>query len=152
MDTKALVEPDIGLGDRVKRALQHDKNLRVGSILWLLDDEKQQWLFVISTPVYEERGAHAAYLRVRKILDKNGLLEQLPLERVWIVGSRHPILENLRFVFRTLFGGREAQGVRLSNVAVDNVQLPEIYCYTLDKRVSRPTKLSKRRAGPRKKI
>jgi hypothetical protein len=136
MDTKPVVNPDIQLGEVVRDALLADPVLNVRAMMWWFDDSKQQLLYTLTTPVYEQRGAQAAYLRVRKVLEANQLLDKLPLDRVWIIDDRHPVLE----LIRNTFGQPESS--LFSGIVINHTVLPDLYVY----------KIAKRRSHPRKKM
>ena len=105
MDRVALVTPDeIELGRQVLDALSSDADLKLRSALWIFNENLQQWRFTISTPYYEKKGAQAAYLRIRKILKKQELLGQMPLDRISLIEDNHPILVAIRDVFGQLNG------------------------------------------------
>jgi hypothetical protein len=134
MDTNPLVDPDIKLGQEALAAMSADPELRIRAALWWFDENKQQWLFAISTPFYEQRGAQATYLRIRKILETRGLLERLPLDRVWVIDDHHPVLEIIReYVGQPAF-------VKFYGNVVNGTLLPNLYIYKIEKRRSRPRK------------
>ena len=135
MDTKALVEAEIGLGRQALEALSVDDRLNVRSAMWMLDDNRQEWLFTISTSFYERHGAQAAYLRVRKTLEIAGLLDKIQLDRVAIISDNHPVISAIRIAFGSLKEGF------LVNCMVNGTRLPDVYIYRIEKR----------RAGVRKK-
>ena len=138
MDTRSLVSvDDIQLGQQVLDALSADAALRVHAVLWWFDETQQQWLYAVSTPVSEERGLQAAYLRIRKALESHDLLSRLPLDRVWVIDDRHPVLD----LVRATFG--EPQNSSYVSCVVNGTLLPDLYIYKIEKRRSRPRKRSK---------
>jgi hypothetical protein len=136
MDTPPLVEADLQLGAMVRDVLAGDPELRIRAAFWWYDEDRQDWLFATSTPLYESKGAQAAYLRVRKVLAANGLLDRLPLDRVWIVDDRNPILEAVRLL------ARQFPSVWLLNVTVNGIVLPHVFIYKIERRRARPFKVA----------
>ena len=135
MDTHALVtEKEIEIGRKVLEILSADSELNVRAALWVYNDNLGQWLFTISSKFYEKRGAQIAYLRVRTLLEKNALLERMPLDRVAIVADNDPVLELVRVAINL-------QESFLINCMVNSTLLPDMYIY----------RIAKRTAGTRKK-
>lgn len=76
------------------------------------------WRYVIATNDYVKRGPKAAYLRVRSILEKAGLLEEFPLHRVTITQPSDPLIKAI---------GKLVEVPKRKSGAVSNVMLQDGY-------------------------
>jgi hypothetical protein len=83
------------------RALWKDEKLKPTALLWLYDEDAQEWRFLVATQEVRKRGPQAAYLRIRGILKKASLLEKLPLRRVVLSDPSNPLLETIGQFVRT---------------------------------------------------
>ncbi len=135
MDSPSLVDIDISAGKTASEALEADDVLKPRAIMWWHEELSQRWLFAISSTLAEQKGIEAAYLRVRKTLKAHGLLDKIPLDRVWVISDHTPALDVMRTTFET--PGHQL----LSGCSVNGVSLPDVYIYLLEIR----------RAGTRKK-
>lgn len=129
MDTRTLVSKDeIELGRNALQVLSGDEKLGILVAMWRYNENLQQLRFTLSSRLYEEKGSHTTYLRIRKALSENGLLEQLPLDRISLISDREPCLTAIR----KLYGG--SFDTELYNIMIDGVEIPDCYIYRLPKR------------------
>ena len=92
MATPELVETDIKVGAEAAAALRDDPILKPKAAMWVYDDGATEWRFLVATADAVHRGPKAAYLRVRSLLKRNGLLKKLPLGRVIVTHPSHPLV------------------------------------------------------------
>jgi hypothetical protein len=90
-----LVREDREIGERAVAALSPDRVLGLRAALWWFSGDADRWLFVIGADQCKTQGPKIAYLRVRELLGSNGLLAELPLDRVTLTVPDDPILKNV---------------------------------------------------------
>jgi hypothetical protein len=82
----------MNVGLEATAAVWKDAKLKPTAAMWLYDDDASEWRFLIATNDAKKRGPQAAYLRVRTIRKKAGLLDRLPLGRVTVADPDNPVL------------------------------------------------------------
>lgn len=122
-------------------ALATDPHVRARDVLWLKRDDDDRIQLAVSTPLVQEGGVQKAYLGVRKRLVAEGLLDAFPLELIWVLDSRHPVL----MAIRHLVGSPEFTGRLVINTSV----VEDVFVnFAVVYRLMPP---EKRKAGTRKK-
>lgn len=144
MDSRILVEKDISLGSRATDALSSDVDLRLQASFWWLSDDGDRRL-LLATPFYDKMGPYKTYLKIRKTIDRAGLLDELPLSRVLAISPSHSLVSDLR----KLLGG-SAKHIGIENVQIGSFHIAGAYIYFLLKAKAGPKK-KKSKAGARKK-
>jgi hypothetical protein len=113
MATAALVSHDIDIGRRIVAALTR-ASIPVTVYLWAFIPQLQEWQFMIATPLVDIRGPRAAYGEVDKALQKDGILEEIPLRRIFLKSPNDKVLKSLE---------RESKAVTQEAFRVVNEQI-----------------------------
>jgi hypothetical protein len=127
--TQPLVDSDIAIGKEAFLALRDDAILKPRAAMWYLDEEANEWRFLIATEYAKTRGPQAAYLRVHRVLQKAGVLAQLPVHRIVVTtpDDRIPAIVG-RFIGTE---GSGPVGLKLLDNTFDRTFLPGLYVYHL---------------------
>jgi hypothetical protein len=73
------------IGRKASEVLRDDPVVDAIHAEWVHDASTGKWWFVAVTGYADTHGLRAAYGRVRHLLEKADLLEQLPLQQVFVV-------------------------------------------------------------------
>ena len=138
MDTRTLVGEDRrrGLGpplsdDESKdlaKLVENDQKAEAVAVFWWLEDEAEEYQFVVAYGDYEFRGPRKLYAI---ILDKLKLMDvdrKLPLTQVWVMPDSHPVLQTLR----TICGS--GRNIVITNCHVNGVTVREAIVLFIKKR------------------
>ncbi len=125
MATTALVSHDIEVGRRIVAALTKAK-IPVTVYLWAFIPQLQEWQFMIATPLVDSKGPRAAYGEVNRALQKEGVLDDIPLRRIFLRSPSDKVLKFLE---------RESKAVPQEAFRVVNEQIAgnfveDAYLYT----------------------
>ncbi|MEX2120033.1 MAG: hypothetical protein WD847_10605 [Pirellulales bacterium] len=126
-------------------ALWKDPVLKPTAIFWLYDDDASEWRFVIATEDARRRGPQAAYLRVRNLLKRAGLLDRLPLRRVVVVDPAHPLLTSVAAILST--PGNSLAGMSFYDCVVNNVPIAGMHLYHMNADIKASGSEAKKRAS-----
>jgi hypothetical protein len=125
MATAALVNHDIDVGRRIVAALTRAA-IPVSVYLWAFIPQLQEWQFMIATPLVDTRGPRAAYGEVDRALQREGILDEVPLRRIFLKSPSDKVLRSLE---------RESKAVSKEAFRVVNEQIggdfvEDAYLYT----------------------
>ncbi|MGA7080176.1 MAG: hypothetical protein WBQ43_05535 [Terriglobales bacterium] len=125
MATTALVSHDIEVGRRIVAALTR-ASIPVTVYLWAFIPQLQEWQFMIATPLVDSKGPRAAYGEVNRALQKEGVLDDIPLRRIFLRSPSDKVLKFLE---------RESKAVPQEAFRVVNEQIAgnfveDAYLYT----------------------
>lgn len=129
MVAPALVDADVQLGRELYEALGKDPVLAPSAAMWLYDEDAHEWRFLIATADAEKRGPQAAYLRVRNVLKKNGLLQRLPFQRFVVVAPSEPVITSMA---RFVSVGADAEP-DLYDCLFNGIRVPGAHVYALNR-------------------
>ena len=130
MAAPPLVEVDVKIGEQVAEAIWKDPILRPTGILWYYDEDASRWRLLIASEDARHRGPQAAYLRVRKLIKKAGLLDRLPLERIVVTDPSSFLLQSVGSEIQT--PGNELAGLMFVDCTFQNLFVPGLYVYHLN--------------------
>jgi hypothetical protein len=126
MATTALVDKNsIDLGRRMIAELSR-AGIPVAVGLWAFAPQSEEWQLTIATPLVDELGPLAAYGKVRKVLEKSGVEDHLPLRSIFLRSPKDRVLRSLQKESRAL--GHE--DYRLVNAAIEGNFVEDAYLYT----------------------
>ncbi len=113
-----LTQSDIDFGRRLVAELR-SRQFPYKGVLWLFDDQSDDWKLVIVTEKVDEVGPRKTYLEL------SGVTKKIPasdfqLLRISVVSPRHPVYAALRSVFGT---ASSVEGARLENTTVDGLSI-----------------------------
>ncbi|MGD0823282.1 MAG: hypothetical protein ABR908_01780 [Terriglobales bacterium] len=129
MATAALVSHDIDVGRRIVAALTR-ASIPVTVYLWAFIPQLQEWQFMIATPLVDSKGPRAAYGEVNRALQKEGILDDLPLRRIFL---RSPSDKVLKFLEKeSKAAPQEAFRVVNERIAGDFVEDAYLYTGSID--------------------
>jgi len=94
MATAALVSGDIEVGRRIVAALTR-ASIPVTVYLWAFIPQLQEWQFMIATPLVDSKGPRAAYGEVNRALQRQGILDEVPLRRIFLKSPNDKGLKSL---------------------------------------------------------
>jgi hypothetical protein len=94
MATAALVNSDIEIGRRIVSALTRAA-IPVTVYLWAFVPQLQEWQFMIATPLVDSKGPLAAYGEVNRVLQKEGIFDDVPLRRIFLKSPSDKVLKSL---------------------------------------------------------
>jgi hypothetical protein len=122
-----LVGPDLAVGEAILRALDAEK-FPVTVAVWLLQKERSDdWVLVISSPLYDQLGARETYLRLMKSISlKHSVsLSEVPIR---LESNRRPLIKALRKLF-----GKTAsvEGMRFGLQSIGGVWIDDGYVYRI---------------------
>jgi hypothetical protein len=120
---ETLVETDIEAGRQLLNALQ-ESELPVLAMFWLLRDEETSYRLIVASPLVDQKGKRALYLRIAELLSANHLTDHLSLMRVELMRTDEPVVKAIRRFIRIPGGG-----ARLHNNVIDGVWIPDAYVY-----------------------
>lgn len=100
-----LVEADIELGKRILDALAR-AHIAVSAALWLFIPQLGEWHLMIATSLVDRKGPRSSYEKIWSILQKQQLLPQLPLRRIYLLSPSTPFVSALRTTLRKMLPGR----------------------------------------------
>lgn len=125
MATAALVNQDIEIGRRIVGALTRAA-IPVTVYLWAFIPQLQEWQFMIATPLVDIKGPRAAYGEVDRALQGEGILDEVPLRRIFLKSPNDKVLKALE---------RESKAVPQEAFRVVNEQIAgnfveDAYLYT----------------------
>ncbi len=97
--------------------------------MWLFERERDEWTLIVATPLYDQLGAHKAYLRLIEILSVDGpvALSDLPIR---LESARRPMIKALRKMFGK---ATPVSGMRLGHQSVGGVWIDDAYIYRIKK-------------------
>jgi hypothetical protein len=124
VDQTTLVERDVAVGRRILEALAR-AGVSVAASSWLYFPELAEWQFFVATPLVDRKGPREAYGQVLAIMEKENLLSEFPLRRVFLISPGHPIAERIRENLRE----GEFQSQQVVNVAVGMEYVRNAYVY-----------------------
>ena len=124
MGSTELVSEKIEAGSSLLRQLDRE-GIRVGSAFWLYDRDADDWRLILSMPLVDERGQHAAYNRLAHALQAAGI-RTLYLRDIAAVGPGDKVVGLLRNTIKT---GSEVGAVRLAASAIDHPLIEKTYVY-----------------------
>jgi hypothetical protein len=113
MATAALVSHDIEVGRRIVAALTR-ASIPVTVYLWAFIPQLQEWQFMIATPLVDSKGPRAAYGEVNRALQREGILDEVPLRRIFLKSPNDKGLKSLE---------RESKSVPQEALRVVNEQI-----------------------------
>lgn len=128
MATAALVSHDIEVGRRIVAALTR-ASIPVTVYLWAFIPQLQEWQFMIATPLVDTKGPRAAYGEVDRALQREGVLDEVPLRRIFLKSPNDKVLKSLekeskavpQETFRVI--NEQIGGNFVEDAAIPNVQL-----------------------------
>jgi len=94
MVTAALVRHDIDVGRRIVAALTR-ANIPVTVYLWAFVPEREEWQFIVATPLVDSKGPLDAYNEVNRALQGGGLVDGLALATVFLRSPNDRVLKSL---------------------------------------------------------
>jgi len=94
MATAALVNRDIEIGRRIIAALTR-ASIPVTVYLWAFVPQLEEWQFMVATPLVDTKGPLAAYGEINKVLQKEGIFEDVPLRRIFLRSPNDRVLKSL---------------------------------------------------------
>jgi len=94
MATATLVDSDIEIGRRIVAALTR-ASIPVTVYLWAFIPQLQEWQFMVATPLVDTKGPLAAYSEVNKVLQREGIFEDVPLRRIFLRSPNDRVLKSL---------------------------------------------------------
>ncbi len=122
--TKELIEA----GKKLIEELDSAK-INVKAALWIYSQDTESWKLIIAIPGIDETGPRSAYRKIQQILTKTENLDELSLEDIVIVSpKKFDLLSFLRSVFKT---GKKVSHIRLSNVIINGILIPDLLIYRL---------------------
>lgn len=92
MDSPALVERDRDIGRLAYSLFAQDDQLGLRAMFWWFGESHGAWKLYVATKFCDKRGPIATYMRLRKLLEKQGLLDVLPLDRIAAVSTNDPVV------------------------------------------------------------
>ncbi len=127
MDQTVLVDSEIVLGKKAAEAF--DKSGPPAQcVFWLYAADAGEWRLTVVTRVVDDDGPRAAYSRIARALDDNGLADSLPLRRVTAMETQAPLVQLLRRAVRT---GPGITGIRFTNNVINGVHIDDAYIYRM---------------------
>lgn len=101
MATAALVNSDIEIGRRIIAALTR-ASIPVTVYLWAFVPQLEEWQFMVATPLVDTKGPLAAYGEINKVLQKEGVFEDVPVRRIFLKSPSDRVLKSLEKESRTV--------------------------------------------------
>lgn len=129
MDQTALVTDEIEIGRKAAEALDQS-GLKVRSLFWLYMPGPEEWWLMIGTSLVDKQGPRAAYKAIADVLEKSGLKQSLPLDRVSALSLRDPRIKLLRTKLKTGAAGQNG-GIWLRGSVIDGNYLGDAYVYRM---------------------
>lgn len=124
MDQASLVETDISLGEALLKRLDK-RGFSVASALWFFIPESNEWRLILATPLVDEVGPRATYLKIAQSEKRSSAHQKVPLERISVVSTNHPVISALSAMIRVDGIG----GVRFTNNSVNGIFIADAYLY-----------------------
>ena len=119
-------------GEKACHVLRADKALRISAALWWFDADTGDWKYLVTSPLYDEKGARAVYMRIGRLLRDAGLDETIPVWRVWATETTEPVVKALRKVF-----GDAPAHVQIHDLNVAGIYVHGAYLYYLPRAISK---------------
>jgi hypothetical protein len=129
MATAALVSHDIDVGRRIVAALTRAA-IPVSVYLWAFVPQLQEWQFMVATPLVDTKGPRAAYGEVDRALQKEGILDEVPLRRIFLKSPNDRVLRSLERESKAV--PREAFRVVNEQIGADFVEDAYLYTGSID--------------------
>lgn len=98
MDSGKLVEQDKVVGRSAFSAFSADADLGLRAMFWRFSESHDDWRLYVASKYCDKHGPRATYLRLRRLLERAGLLDDLSLDRIDVAAtgdSSVPSLESL---------------------------------------------------------
>jgi hypothetical protein len=125
MATAALVNHDIEIGRRIAAALTR-ASIPVSVYLWAFIPQLQEWQFMIATPLVDSKGPRAAYGEVSKALQRDSILDEIPLRRIFLKSPHDKVLKLLEKESKTV----PQEAFRVVNEQIGGNFVEDAYLYT----------------------
>jgi hypothetical protein len=125
MATTALVSHDIEVGRRIVAALTR-ASIPVNVYLWAFIPQLNEWQFMVATPLVDTKGPRAAYGDVERALQKEGILEQVPLRRIFLKSPSDKVLKSLEKESKSV----PHEAFRVVNEQIGGSFVDDAYVYT----------------------
>ncbi|MGC1374291.1 MAG: hypothetical protein WA824_19295 [Candidatus Sulfotelmatobacter sp.] len=129
MATATLVNSDIEIGRRIVAALTR-ASVPVTVYLWAFIPQLQEWQFMIATPLVDTKGPLAAYGEVNRVLQREGVFDDVPLRRIFLKSPNDRVLKSLEKESRAI--PREAFRVVNEQIAGSFVEDAYVYSGSID--------------------
>jgi hypothetical protein len=129
MATAALVSHDIDVGRRIVAALTRAA-IPVSVYLWAFIPQLQEWQLMIATPLVDTKGPRAAYGEVDRALQREGILDEVPLRRIFLKSPNDKVLKSLERESRAV--PKEAFRVVNEQIGADFVEDAYLYAGSID--------------------
>jgi hypothetical protein len=94
MATAALVNHDIEVGRRIVATLTR-ASIPVTVYLWAFVPEREEWQFIVATPLVDSKGPLEAYNEVNRALQRGGLVDDITLTTVFLRSPSDRVLKAL---------------------------------------------------------
>jgi hypothetical protein len=94
MATAALVNHDIEVGRRIVATLTR-ASIPVTVYLWAFVPEREEWQFIVATPLVDSKGPLDAYNEVNRALQRGGLIDDITLTTVFLRSPNDRVLKAL---------------------------------------------------------
>lgn len=125
MATTALVSHDIEVGRRIVAALTR-ASIPVTVYLWAFIPQLQEWQFMIATPLVDIKGPRAAYGEVDRALQREGILDEVPLRRIFLKSPNDRVLKSLERESKSV----PQEAFRVVNEQIGGNFVEDAYLYT----------------------
>lgn len=124
MATAALVSHDIEVGRRIVAALTRAA-IPVTVYLWAFNPERNEWQFIVATPLVDSKGPLDAYNDVNRALQRGGIIDDIARTTVYLRSPSDRVLKALE---------RESKAVphetfRVVNAPIAGAFVEDAYLY-----------------------
>jgi hypothetical protein len=122
-----LIESDLNFGKKITERLRATKFPFKG-VLWLYDEEGDDWRLVVGSDLVDTEGPRETYLRLGKAISNVGG-SAFQRMRITVVSPKSALFAALRTVFAS---EADVEGERLRNTTVNGVLIPDAYLYEIN--------------------
>ena len=129
MDIRSMVTPNIVLGQEIANILESDEVVAATAVFWWYATKDNQMRLVVTTSCYQKLGPQAVYLHIHGLLKKNGLLGQIALSDLLVIGDHDQLVNNLRR--SPIKWGRNNM---VSDCRLGNLQVDYMYVYFIKRK------------------
>lgn len=124
MATAALVNSDIEIGRRIVSSLSR-AGIPVTVYLWAFVPQLDEWQFMVATPLVDSKGPLSAYNEINRVLQREGVFEDVPLRRIFLKSPNDPVLKALEKQSRAI----PQESFRVVNEEIGGNFVEDAYVY-----------------------